>query len=213
MRRRGGIVKHRADQGKGNYTIAMYQRIASRLVADHPRCTLVEDTVVLPNGQHAPYLRQEGRLDAVGIIAVDAEGRILVERDYSYVPNVWLYQFPGGGMEAGETPEEAANRELREEVGLAAAMLTPLGSFYLQHRLSDARLHFFVGTDLMAQAAETHDPYECGIETHWLTEGEVGALIAQGEVTNGPMLAAWSLYREKRPRIVSTSQKCSTGKD
>src|SRR5690242_20172473 len=135
----------------------MYQRIASRTLVSHPRFTLVEDTIVLPNGQHAPYLRQESRADAVGVIAIDAEGRILVEREYSYVPDLWLYQFPGGGMAAGETPEQAADRELREEVGLAAASLNPIGSFYLQHRLSAARLHLFIGTGLSAHPAETQD--------------------------------------------------------
>jgi 8-oxo-dGTP pyrophosphatase MutT (NUDIX family) len=172
----------------------MYKRVSSRTVVSHPRLTLVEDTIVLPNGQHAPYLRQEGRADAVGIIAIDAEGRILVEREYSYVPDVWLYQFPGGGMDHGETQEQAANRELREEVGLAAATLTPIGSVYLQHRLSPARIHLFVGTGLTEQPAETNDPYECGIEVHWMTEDEIRNLIARGEVTNAPMLAAWALY-------------------
>jgi ADP-ribose pyrophosphatase len=131
------------------------------------------------------------------VIAIDSQSRILVEREYSYVPNAWLYQFPGGGMSAGETPEHAANRELREEVGLAAASLTPIGSFHLQHRLSAARLHLFVGTDLTAHPAETSDPYECGIEVHWMTEAEIQGLIARGEVTNSPMLAAWALYTNR----------------
>ena len=172
----------------------MYKRISSRTILAHPRVTLVEDTIELPGGQHAPYLRQEGRTDAVGVIAIDAQGRILVEREYSYVPNAWLYQFPGGGMSTGETPEQAANRELREEVGLAAASLAPIGTFHLQHRLSAALLHMFVGTDLTVHPAETSDPYEYGIEIHWMTEADIQDLIAGGEVTNAPMLAAWALY-------------------
>ena len=37
-------------------------------------------------------------------------------------------------------------------------------------------------------------PYECGIEVHWMTDGEIRDLIARGEVTNAPMLASWALY-------------------
>ena len=53
-------------------------------------------------------------LEGVSMIARDLDGRVLLVR-HSYGPRAWY--FPGGGIRKGETPEEAAGRELKEETG------------------------------------------------------------------------------------------------
>jgi 8-oxo-dGTP diphosphatase len=55
-------------------------------------------------------------------IAVFREGRVLIARR-GRAPNAGLYSLPGGALEAGETPPEAALRELSEEVGLEAEIV------------------------------------------------------------------------------------------
>lgn len=57
--------------------------------------------------------------DAVVIIATDEKGeKILVNREFRLSVGDWIYNFPAGLIEQGETPEEGAKRELWEETGL-----------------------------------------------------------------------------------------------
>lgn len=59
---------------------------------------------------------------------VDADGRVLISQRPTGKPMAGLWEFPGGKVEAGETPEETLIRELREELGVdtSAACLAPL---------------------------------------------------------------------------------------
>ena len=61
-------------------------------------------------------------------VLLDREGRVLLARRPEGRPLAGLWEFPGGKIEAGEVPEDALVRELREELGIAIAKddLTPL---------------------------------------------------------------------------------------
>ncbi len=62
---------------------------------------------------------QNHRADSVVMILTDVPGeRILVSREYRMAMAQWIYNFPAGLIDPGETPEESARRELWEETGL-----------------------------------------------------------------------------------------------
>ena len=64
------------------------------------------------------------------VLLVDRQGRVLMQhRDGNarVAANQWA--FPGGAIEPGEEPIEAAHRELMEETGLAVTELTPYGVY------------------------------------------------------------------------------------
>ncbi len=56
---------------------------------------------------------------------LEQEGRILICRRRADQPHALKWEFPGGKMEAGETPEAALARELREELGIEARVGPP----------------------------------------------------------------------------------------
>ena len=70
--------------------------------------------------------------DAVVIIATDESGeKILIDREFRHAPGQWVYNFPAGLIDPGETPEVSAVRELMEETGLELYEITDtIGTSY-----------------------------------------------------------------------------------
>lgn len=70
--------------------------------------------------------------DAVVIIATDESGeKILIDREFRLAPGQWVYNFPAGLIDPGETPEVSAARELMEETGLELYEITDtIGTSY-----------------------------------------------------------------------------------
>ncbi len=63
--------------------------------------------------------------DSVILILTDPSGeRILLNREFRMSMGRWIYNFPAGLIDPGETPEESAARELREETGLTLVQIT-----------------------------------------------------------------------------------------
>lgn len=175
----------------------MYKTLSSRTLLTHPRLTVVEDTIKLPDGQTSDYVRLPEGQDAVSLIVRGSDGRLLIQQEYSYVPNERLYQLPGGGVETDETPEQGAGRELAEETGFIASRLTSLGAYFIDHRRSTRRMFVFLVEDLSTLSnneVEQKDIFEVDLSHTWLTESEVADLIAGGSIVNVHLLAGWTLY-------------------
>ena len=68
------------------------------------------------------------------VLLVEPGGKVLLQHrddDVQYAPGKWA--LPGGSMEAGETPEEAARREVLEETGIAIDTLVKLFAYYVSY--------------------------------------------------------------------------------
>lgn len=176
--------------------IQKWRKISSRHILDHPRMQLVEDEVELPSGKKIQYLRQEysGR---GGVIVICRKGdKILVQREYSYPVDEILWQFPGGKIEADETPEQAATRELAEESGIKAENAKCIGWFYPDNRRTNARL-FVVECDYVTDDEKARPDDTEFIESEWIENGQISQMIRHGEVRNYAMLAAWGMLQSR----------------
>lgn len=69
---------------------------------------------------------------------LDGSGRVLLARRPEGKPMAGLWEFPGGKIEPGETPEAALTREIEEELGLVIATPEPIG--FVSHGYADFHL-------------------------------------------------------------------------
>lgn len=74
------------------------------------------------------------------------DGRVVMLRQYKHGARRVCLTFPGGSIEAGETPADAARRELMEEIGCVAQTLESLGAFVTNANQGCNTAHFFRAT-------------------------------------------------------------------
>ncbi len=106
-----------------------------------------QDQLRLPDGNLATIDVVDHR-GAVTMIPVDGLGQIWFIRQYRHAIQRQLLELPAGAAEIGEAPLISAQRELREEIGMAAGNLEEIGSFYLAPGYSSEFMHIFLATDL-----------------------------------------------------------------
>ena len=87
-----------------------------------------------------------GRIDVALAIPV-LEGKVLIARRGAGLHLAGHWEFPGGKVEAGEAPAEAARRELVEETGLRCAALEPLVVVVHDYAELPLRFHVFLARE------------------------------------------------------------------
>jgi len=117
--------------------------------------------------------------DSVIMILTDETGdRILVNREYRMAMAQWLYNFPAGLIDPGETPEESARRELWEETGLTLVRVDDvLDNSYSAVGFSNERNICVFGAATGRFRQSTSDAEE--IEPGFYTREEMKALLRQ----------------------------------
>lgn len=171
-----------------------WKKTGQRTLLEHPRLNVYEDDVILPDGTPSSYIHfgTEKKTNSVAIIAIREDGKFLLQKELSYPIGEFLWRWPGGTVESGETIEEAANRELMEEAGFRAGQLTVLGSLYVNNRRTANKQAVVLARQLTEETAPS-DAEEF-FEYTWCTHEEVQQFIAQGKLNNCHALAAWALF-------------------
>lgn len=133
----------------------------------------------------------------VAMVPVDADGRILLVRQFRAPAAASLLEIPAGSIDEGEDIEPAAQRELQEETGMRAGSLRRLGGFYSAPGYCTEFLHVFLCEDLSASRLEADEDEQIAVQR--LTLEEALAAVASGEIRDAKSVAGLLLYaRDKR---------------
>ncbi len=126
------------------------------------------------------------RPGAVAVVAENSRGEVVLIRQYRWAVGKHLIEIPAGLIDDGESPEEAARRELAEETGYRARQWSLLSSFYTSPGYSTEQLFLFHARDLTLGEAEGDPDEEISVE-HW-EKNRVRKALASGQFSNGILL-------------------------
>jgi 8-oxo-dGTP pyrophosphatase MutT (NUDIX family) len=114
-----------------------WRRLSSRPIYENPWIAVREDQVIRPDGNPGIYGVVHIQHWAIGVVALSDDGDTFLVGQYRYTLDHYSWEIPEGGGEHTETPLAAAQRELREEAGIAATSWTYLGEVHLSNSVSD----------------------------------------------------------------------------
>ena len=130
--------------------------------------------------------------DCIGVVPVDADGNILMVKQYRLATGKELLEIPAGGVDPGEDAATAVIREMREETGLRPGKMERLAGFYLSPGFCSEYLHLYLATDLKPDPLSAEDT--AGIEVVRVPAAQVPGLIASGKIEDAKSIAGLLLY-------------------
>ena len=103
-----------------------YKVTATKEIYKNPWITVHEDKIIRPNGEEGIYGVVEYS-PGVAVVAINNKNEIFLVKEYAYAIDEYNTSIPSGGIDANETPLDAAKRELKEEAGVIASEWIELG--------------------------------------------------------------------------------------
>ena len=107
-------------------------------------------------------------VDVVGAVIVENDKILCAQRGYGKQKGKW--EFPGGKVDAGETPEEALKRELEEEIGIHILNAELYERFQFEYPTKILDFSFYLVTEWIGEPFGRE-----GQEGFWLEQGELDA--------------------------------------
>jgi 8-oxo-dGTP pyrophosphatase MutT (NUDIX family) len=143
--------------------------------------------VELPDGRRFGHHVVRVPQEAAAVVVHDPERGVLLLHRHRFVVDAWGWEIPGGRIDDGERPANAAERETLEETGWRPGPLRPLFAYHPISGLSDQRFHVFLADG--ATFEREPDLVETD-RVEWISIPELRRLIAAGEITDGFSLTA-----------------------
>jgi 8-oxo-dGTP pyrophosphatase MutT (NUDIX family) len=151
-----------------------------------------EDEILRSNGEKGIYGVVD-KEDCAIILPID-QGRVWLVEQFRYTVQERALELPQGGWEMEvDDPEELARGELKEELGLAAAEMTYLGTPWVAYGFTRQKIHVFLATGLTATERDP-DAEEHDLVPRSVAIADFGEMMLNGTIRDVCTLAAWALY-------------------
>jgi ADP-ribose pyrophosphatase len=129
------------------------------------------------------------------VMPVDSKKRVLLVRQYRLPAQKYLWELPAGRVDPGETPLQAAKRELREETGCRAKKFIKLAEFFPSPGFLAEKMTIYLAKDITV--GESTPMEDERIETRWFTASEIDKLIQSGKILDAKTMIGflrWQRY-------------------
>ncbi len=177
-----------------------WTRQTRRVAYENPWITIWHDEVIRPDGEPGIYGVVHFANLAVGVLALDDAGRVLLVGQHRYAIDRYSWEIPEGGVPAGESALDGARRELREETGIAATDWIEMSRSHLSNSVSDEEAVLFLATGLSHGAAEPDGTESLAVR--WVPFDEVLAMTMDGRITD--VMTILAVQRAALARLTGT---------
>ena len=128
------------------------------------------------------------------MMAVDSRKRILLVRQYRLPARAFIWELPAGRLDPGETPLQAAKRELIEETGYRAKKWTKLAAYYPSPGYVAEKMTIYLASELTEGVATPMGDER--ITTQWFTAKEIAAMIESGKIMDSKTMIGYYRWKE-----------------
>ena len=167
--------------------------LSTEYLIRRPWLTARRDQVLLPDGRINPEYYVVEYPDWVNVIAITKDNKFVMERQYRHAVGMTCYELPCGVMEEGETPLQAAQRELMEETGYGKGEWRELMEITPNPSSMSNFTHCFLATGV-EKTGEPHLDATEELEVYLLEEEEVKSLLRNNELIQSLMIAPLLKY-------------------
>lgn len=171
---------------------APIETLSSRIDWECPYYRVRRDAIRLPDGSDGVYNVVEAA-DSVFIVPLTSDNRIVLIRNYRYTLRQWVWEVPAGSIKAGQSPEEAAHDELREEIGGTSDKLQFLMKASTMNGIGKNYAHFYLARDVQLSQPQ-HEVAEV-ITIHPMEIEVVYSIVQSGKMNDVSSMTALFLAR------------------
>lgn len=166
------------------------------IVAESQLFKIEQLKLTFSNGNQRTYERMKGSgRGAVMIVPMLNSEEFLLVNEYGAGTHNYQLGFPKGLIDPGETPEQAANRELKEEIGFGAHHFVKLKTVTLAPSYFNAFMHIYLAYDLYEEALEGDEPEPLQqVKCHW---NDMSSLLEHDLFSEARSVAALFLAKQK----------------
>lgn len=176
-----------------NQTIKEWKVLESEYLVRRPWLTARRDRLELPDGRIIPEYYVLEYPDWVNVIAITKDGQFVMERQYRHAARKISLELPCGVMEEGETPLEAAQRELLEETGFGGGQWKKLMELSPNPSAMSNTTHCFLAIGVEKIAEQQLDETE-ELSVLFMTKEEVKRMLNENQICQALMVAPLYKY-------------------
>ena len=176
-----------------NQTIKEWKVLESEYLVRRPWLTARRDRLELPDGRIIPEYYVLEYPDWVNVIAITKDGQFVMERQYRHAARKISLELPCGVMEEGETPLEAAQRELLEETGFGGGQWKKLMELSPNPSAMSNMTHCFLAIGV-EKITEQHLDETEELSVLFMTKEEVKRMLNENQICQALMVAPLYKY-------------------
>ena len=175
-----------------------WKTLSQKYLIEKPWLTARVDKVQLPTGVIIDEYYVLEYPDWVNVIAITEDGQFVMERQYRHGLGKTCFEIPAGVMEKGETPLEAAKRELMEETGYGEGEWTNIMNVSGNSSTTNNIAHCFVAKGVKKISGQHLDSTE-DLEIVLLSREQVKDLMVNDQIRQSLMAAPlWRFFAEEK---------------